>query len=177
MALLLTLVLGAPALAHAGDEGDDLGTVAGLNYRVNVSDDFVGSGLSSFVVCLDGDRPIAGGIDLEGSGATGRMGSTNPSKEGDFRLWRSAGFNLAGGTKDMSFFGICRQAQARVMKFRAATRAFNPGKRRTVKAACPEGFRVVGGGIGRRTRSSPPPCRTTAATTTPSRTTAGRRAP
>ena len=106
----------------------------------------MGSGLNSFANCLEGDRPIAGGINLSGSAATSRMGSTYPAKEGS-HLWRASGLNLVAGSIDMSFFAICRQIQPDVSKFRSATRSVKAGKRRTVKAACPDGFQVTGGGI------------------------------
>jgi hypothetical protein len=48
---------------------------------------------------------------------------------------------------DMSFFAICREIDTSAMKFRTETRPFNPAKRRTVKVACPDGFRAIGGGI------------------------------
>jgi hypothetical protein len=140
--------LTAPAATQAGgDDGTDLGTAGGLNYRVNISPDFVGASFDSFVSCLDGSRPVAGGIDLEGSATTSRMGSTYPAKEGDLRMWRSAGHNLGAGSMDMSFFAVCREVQPRLSTFRRADRPFPVDKRRTVRAACPDGFRVTGGGV------------------------------
>jgi hypothetical protein len=147
MVLLLVLVLGAPAVARAGDEGTDLGNAGGMNYRVSIFEDFSGPAFNSFAACLDGDRPISGGIDLEGTGNASRMGGTYPAKEGSIRLWRSQGLNLVGGMMDMSFFAICREIDASLMKLRSVTRPFNPGKKRTVKVACPDGFRAIGGGI------------------------------
>jgi len=143
-ALLVTV----PAAAHAGgDEGIDLGTAGGLNYRVNISDDFGGDALSSFVACLGGARPIAGGIDLQGSATASRMGGSYPVKEFGPLIWRTTGHNLIGGTMDMSFFGICREKQPTMTRFPSVTRPFNPNKQRTVRAPCPQGFRVTGGGI------------------------------
>ena len=74
------------------------------------------------------------------------MGGTYPSVEGS-SLWRSVGKNLGGGTMDMSFFGICREAGASGLKFASRTRNYNPDKKASVKARCPDGYRVVGGGI------------------------------
>jgi hypothetical protein len=139
------LVALAPATALAGDESTSLGTEGGLDYRVSVSEDFVGSGLNSFVGCEDGARPISGGIDLEGSPTGSRMAGTYPAKEVT-RIWRSGGRNLVGGPMDLRFFGICREAQPAVSRFRSASRSIDPNTPRGVKVACPKGFRATGGG-------------------------------
>ena len=145
-ALLIAVLLGAPAAARAGDASDDLGNAGGMNYRANIAEDFVGSGYNSFVNCLEGDRPISGGVDLGNSATASRMGGTYPVDEDGF-IWRSAGYNLVGGMMDLSFFGICRESDPSMMKFRSATKSFNPDKKRTVRVACPDGFRAIGGGI------------------------------
>jgi hypothetical protein len=137
-----------PPSAHAGLEtGTDLGTEKGLNYRVSVAEDFVGNSFNSFVACLDGARPIAGGIDLEFSAELARMGSTYPAQEGDLLEWRSQGYNLLGGTMDMSFFAVCRKVEPSMWKFRSASKPVASAAIETVKAACKPGFEVTGGGL------------------------------
>ena len=138
----------APVAAHGGDDtGVDLGTEKGLNYRVSIAEDFAGSSFNSFVACLDGARPIAGGIDVEFSAGLARMGSTYPAQEGDLLEWRSQGYNLLGGTMDMGFFAVCRKVEPSMWKFRSASKSVASAAIETVKATCKKGFEVTGGGL------------------------------
>ena len=137
-----------PAAAPAGDESTDLGSEKGLNYRVNIAEDYPGTTpFDSFAACADGDRPISGGIDLELSAGQSRMGGTYPAQEGELYEWRSVGTNLLGGSMDMSFFAVCRKLEPGVMKFRSAAKPLDGTQRKSVKAACPKGFEVTGGGV------------------------------
>jgi hypothetical protein len=117
-----------------------------MNYRVSVSEDFMGPSFNSFANCAEGARPISGGIDLEGSAATSLMGATYPALEVS-RIWRSVGRNEGVGAMDMSFFAVCRALDPGAFRFRSETKPVNPGKRRSVRAPCPNGFRAIGGGL------------------------------
>lgn len=148
---LAAVALGGLVLpaAYAGDEtGTNLGTEKGLNYRVNLVEDYVGTApLDSFVACRDGDRPIAGGVDVELPDGQARIGGTYPAQEGGVREWRSVGQNLLGGDMDMSFFAVCRKVEPSLTRFPSAIRTFASGEMKSLKAACPNGFEVTGGGV------------------------------
>jgi hypothetical protein len=146
-AVVLVALASVPA-ALAGGPGDDLGTVAGINYRGKVSQDFPVGGFDSFAGCVDDGVVIGGGGEIEGLGTEGRMGSTYRSVGGfSPNSWRTALRNLSGGAKDMSFFSICRESGKKGLKFVTVKKKFEPDQRRTVKAKCPDGYRVIGGGI------------------------------
>jgi hypothetical protein len=146
-AVVLVAFAPVPA-AHAGGPGDDLGSVAGINYRGKLSADFPVGGFDSFAGCVDDSVVIGGGGDIEGLGTQGRLRATYRSVNGfSPNSWRTALVNLSGGTKDMSFFAICKESGKRGLKYVTAKRKFEPGQRRSVKAKCPDGYRVLGGGI------------------------------
>jgi hypothetical protein len=148
-AALGALILSAPALA--GETGTDLGSSAGINYRVAAFPDFVGPSFSSFVNCLPGDVAISGGIEIGGLPAEGRMGSSArgaPGLDGTRRTWRTTGHNLVAGTKDMNFYGVCKESGKKGIRFASGKRkGVDPGEKGTAKARCPDGYRVIGGGI------------------------------
>ena len=109
--------------------------------------DFGVGGFDSFAACVDDGVVISGGGNIEGSGTQGRMRSTYRAVEGGFSEWRTSLVNLSGAAKDMSFFAICKESGMNGLKYVTAKRSLEPDQRRSVKAKCPDGYRVVGGGI------------------------------
>jgi hypothetical protein len=149
MGALATLVVLGPATpALAGGPGDDLGSVAGINYRGKLFPDFPVGAFSSFAGCADGGAAIGGGGEIEGLGSQGMMGPTYRAVEGETEFWRTGLRNLAGGAKDMRFFAICKQSGKSGLRFVTKKRKnVQPGQQRSVRARCPDGYRVIGGGI------------------------------
>jgi hypothetical protein len=148
VAALAIAATAAPALA--GETGTDLGSSNGINYRVSAFEDFSGPALSNFVDCLVGDVAISGGINLGGTSDQGRMGSSaraTTAFEGTARTWRSTGVNLAGGVKDMDFYGVCKESGRKGTRIVMAKRMVDPGEKGTAKVRCPDGYRVIGGGV------------------------------
>jgi len=156
---LLTLATAAVVAASGwarGDESVDLGTAKGLNYRVTPFENFAGAGFSSFASCAEGAAAVSGGVDIVASGAEGRMGETKPILGDDFRRrhgsegatgWRTSASDLSGGPKDINFFAVCKASGAGGIKYRRLKRSYDPGEEKTVKARCPDGYRVIGGGL------------------------------
>ena len=148
------------ALARGGEEGTDLGSAHGLNYRVSQSDDFMGSGFNSFVSCVGNDSAVAGGVEMSGTGLQGRMGSSQPepkgggfahAKGGGFAHgagdWRSTATDLTQPQTDIGFYAVCKKSGADGLKYRTRTRSVKPAAEKTVKAPCPDGYQVIGGGL------------------------------
>jgi hypothetical protein len=98
---------------------------------------------------------VSGGVDIEGSGAQGRMGESRPILGDDLRRastdgatgWRTSASDLTGGSKDIDFYAICKESGAGGLKYRKEKRNFAPAKTKTAKARCPDGYRVIGGGL------------------------------
>jgi hypothetical protein len=147
-ALATLVVLGPATPALAGGPGDDLGSVAGINYHGKLFPDSPVGSFGSFAGCADGDAVIGGGGEIEGLGSQGAMGSTYWAAEGGPRFWRTSLRNVAGGAKDMRFFAICKKSGNSGLRFVTKKRRnVQPGEKRSVKARCPDGYRVIGGGI------------------------------
>jgi len=150
--LALALTIAFAGGARAGDEGTSLGTSHGLNYRVSQADDFMGTGFNSFVSCVGDDVAVAGGVEISGTGLQGRMGSSQPEpKPGGFSHgaldWRSAAQHLTQPQTDIGFYAVCKKSGKSGLKYRTRTRSIKPAAERTVKAACPDGYQVIGGGL------------------------------
>ena len=140
------------AVARGGETGTDLGSAHGLNYRVNQADDFMGTGFNSFVSCVGNDSAVAGGVQMSGTGLQGRMGSSHPETKGAGFAhgaldWRSTATDLTQPSTDIGFYAVCRKSGAEGLKYRTRTRSVKPGAEKTVKAPCPDGKRVIGGGL------------------------------
>jgi len=148
-AAVVSSLLGA---GSAQAVSQDLGTVNGLNYRVMATTIDSGTGLDSYADCGDGDIAIGGGIDIAddedtnvgiAEGAT--MGSTYPDTDAGVSVWRTSALNESGGSLETAFYAICSEP-ADVLARKNKTRV-GPGSRGKVRAACPTGYEVAGGGI------------------------------
>jgi hypothetical protein len=150
MAVTIVASLAVAATAHGG-ESTDLGSANGLNYRAVTTEVQPSTGIDSYAACAAGDLAVGGGVDIVDPEVTpgvpdgAMMGDTHPDVEGDASVWRSSAVNGTGDPLVMTFFAICSESDG--VRSKTNKTRIPPGSKAKVRAGCPRGSVVAGGGI------------------------------
>ena len=137
------------AIAGFPPESDHEGSAGGLVYRSSTLQ-FAGAG-DAIAACPDGRHVSGGGAFLDGSVTDGSIGGLAPdyiSDEVSFKEAYAATGSVVGLGQNIKTFAIC--APAKDVEYRKKTDPFTTmGVPVELKARCPAGTHVTGGGIGR----------------------------
>jgi hypothetical protein len=140
------------AVAPATQADTNEGTVAGLTYMLDLGPRTAApSVLSADAACPGSTHVVGGGTSVSGiSGFTVQfwLNSTNAFDGPDpGRLpddgWRGRAYNRFGSDKRIAVFAICSRDPVR---YATGRRSVGPGSAALVRAACPSGTHVAGGG-------------------------------
>jgi hypothetical protein len=150
--LVASVILALAALAGASPAAadTDLGTVGGLNYiSENSQPVAAGGGEDAEADCPSGTHVVGGGAEVGGNAADSHLNTIYPFDGADANPapddgWASHFWNAAGVTKSVYVVAVCKQGKAR---YRSSAGNVKPGRARTLKARCPEGTHVSGGGV------------------------------
>jgi len=107
-------------------------------------DSATGPGVTSDAVSCPSDfpNPVGGGIRIDGadSGLDLEVHSSTPTASG----WSAAGNNNAGNAASMTTFAICAKG---TYLHPSSTKTIRAGRSGSLKVSCPQGSRVIGGGV------------------------------
>jgi hypothetical protein len=149
----VVIALAITAGAQAGEVTQtDLGSKGGYDYRRAQGSD-LGAHQSFFIFaqCAEGDA-VTGGGGLIGASATYvRLTRTVPFHIGPTagkprEAWAAGAENMGDSPAAFSAFAICRKAGADGLAYRSSSKPIAGGEVKTVKARCPSGSAVLGGG-------------------------------
>lgn len=142
-----------------------LGSSHGLQYRVGSYPSFSGGDIVVYAYCPTTAAVVGGGGDISGVPSKSRISGSAPRDNGDADskpddYWFVEGQNLEGGTREITEYAICRTSGAGGLHYVSETRSgIQLGDTTEVKAKCPAGSRVIGGGssdsIGNLSISTP----------------------
>jgi hypothetical protein len=140
----------ALAAAQLAAARTNLGTVGGLTYTFEDSASVAPpDGGSQFTDCPDGKHIVGGGAEIGGNAGESRLNTTFPFDDDDGNSvpddgWASHFWNDAGVSKSVDIVAVCRKGS---FKYRSSAHRVMAGHARALKAKCPDGTHVSGGGV------------------------------
>jgi hypothetical protein len=144
---LAIITLGAaanPALAGT----DDLGSVAGIDYRARSNTSPIaapGVSLGPDAECVEGDKLVGGGVAIGGDFSESLINRSSPGDQSlsSPQAWVAIWANVAGGPKSATVTVACMDRDVKRTK---RTKQVEGGTSKALKASCPAGTHVASGG-------------------------------